>query len=236
MSFTYDFSTSPAIANVRLLVGDTDAANPVFQDAEVNAALQAESSQNLILGLSGFSPNPPVQQIYCYRRSAAWLLNALAANLSRLGSVISQLLDVKLAPGIASKELRSQAQALIDQYKALAAKVTTQTQSVGEISGFKVAFTGQNLAGQYIAKLVLETPEQIDLALDAGTNLVGMTMRATNALSAIAGFPAKLRERIVEARAQVDALATRLQTPFPMAQMLILRYHQQLLLDLRHPN
>ena len=115
MSFTYDFSTSPAIANVRLLVGDTDAANPVFQDAEVNAALQAESSQNMILGLSGFSPNPPVQQLYCYRRSAAWLLNALAANLSRLGSVISQLLDVKLAPGIASKELRSQAQALIDQ-------------------------------------------------------------------------------------------------------------------------
>lgn len=115
MSFTYSFSTSPAIANVRLLVGDTDATNPVFQDDEVMAALQAESSQNMILGLSGFTPNPGVQQLYCYRRSAAWLLNALAANLSRLGSVITQLLDVKLAPGIASKELRSQAQALIDQ-------------------------------------------------------------------------------------------------------------------------
>ena len=113
--FTYDFTINPAISNVRLLVGDTDAANPVFSDDEVNAALQAESSQNMILGLAGFSPNPPVPQVYSYRRSAAWLLNALAGNLSRLGSVISSLLDVKLAPGVASKELRSQAQALIDQ-------------------------------------------------------------------------------------------------------------------------
>lgn len=79
------------------------------------AALQAESSQNMILGLSGFSPNPPVPQVYSYRRSAAWLLNALAANNSRLTSVISELLDVKLAPGVASRELRAQAQALIDQ-------------------------------------------------------------------------------------------------------------------------
>jgi hypothetical protein len=115
MSFTYDFTNAPDISNVRLLVGDTDPTTPVFQDAEVMAALQAESSQGQIIGLAGYSPNPPVRQLYCYRRSAAWLLNALAANLSRLGSVISQLLDVKLAPGIASKELRSQAQALIDQ-------------------------------------------------------------------------------------------------------------------------
>jgi hypothetical protein len=115
MSFTYSFSTAPDISNVRLLVGDTDAANPVFQDDEVMAALQAESAQNMIIGLSGFSPNPGVQQRYSYRRSAAWLLNALAANFSRLGSVISQLLDVHLQPGVASKELRAQAQALIDQ-------------------------------------------------------------------------------------------------------------------------
>lgn len=115
MSFTYDFDTAPQIANVRLLVGDTDPLAPVFSDAEVNAALQNESSQNVIIGLSGFSPNPPVRQVYSYRRSAAWLLNALAGNTARLGSVITQLLDVKLSPGIASRELRAQAQALIDQ-------------------------------------------------------------------------------------------------------------------------
>jgi hypothetical protein len=115
MAFTYDFTTAPQIANVRLLVGDTDPLNPVFSDDEVNAALQAESAQNVIVGLSGFQPNPPVPQVYSYRRSAAWLLNALAGNLSRLGSVITKLLDVQLAPGIASRELRAQAQALIDQ-------------------------------------------------------------------------------------------------------------------------
>lgn len=115
MAFTYDFDTAPQISNVRLLVGDTDSTAPVFSDAEVNAALQNESSQNVIIGLSGFNPNPPVRQIYSYRRAAAWLLNALAGNTARLGSVITQLLDVKLSPGIASRELRAQAQALIDQ-------------------------------------------------------------------------------------------------------------------------
>lgn len=115
MSFTYDFDTAPQISNVRLLVGDTDALHPVFSDAEVNAALQNESSQNIIIGLSGFMPNPPVPQVYSYRRSAAWLLNALAANTARLGSVITQLLDVKLSPGIAAKGLKEQAQQLIDQ-------------------------------------------------------------------------------------------------------------------------
>ncbi len=114
-TYTYDFDTAPAIANVRGLVGDTDMTTPVFTDAEVNNALQQESSQNMILGLSGFTPNPGVRQQYSYRRSAAWLLNGLAANFSRLASVISQLLDVHLAPGVASKELRAQAQALIDQ-------------------------------------------------------------------------------------------------------------------------
>lgn len=115
MSFTYDFTTAPQLSTVRLLVGDTDAAAPVFQDDEVMASLQFTSSQNMIVGLSGFQPNPPVPLVYTYRMAAAFLLNALAANLSRLGSVITKLLDVQLAPGVASKELRAQAQALIEQ-------------------------------------------------------------------------------------------------------------------------
>lgn len=114
-TYTYDFDTSPAIANVRFLVGDTDMTKPVLSDAEVNAALQNESSQNVIIGLSGFSPNPPVRQVYSYRRSAAWLLNGIAANAARAASFISQLLDVHLAPGVAAKTLKDQAQSLIDQ-------------------------------------------------------------------------------------------------------------------------
>ena len=47
-----------------------------------------------------------------------------------------------------------------------------------------------------------------------------MTMRATNTLAGLAAHPAKMRERISEARSQMDALSTRLETPFPMAEML----------------
>lgn len=114
MSFTYDFDNFPDIANVRLLVGDTQPSTPIFQDAEVQAALQAESSQNVIVGLSGFTPNPGVLQVYSYRRSAAWLLNALASNRARIAS-ITQLLDVKLDPSKAATALRDQAQGFIDQ-------------------------------------------------------------------------------------------------------------------------
>jgi N12 class adenine-specific DNA methylase len=112
------------------------------------------------------------------------------------------------------------AQALIDRYKELAARVETQTQTIGQISGFNVAFKAENVAGQYLAQIMLETPEQLVLAWEGGVSPVGMSMRATNALAAMATLPYKLRDRIVEARALVDALGTRLQTPFPMAQML----------------
>lgn len=130
MSFSYDFDAYPQIANVRLLVGDTDAAKPIWSDAEVNAALQAESSQNVTVGLSGYCPAVPVKMVYPYRRAAAWLLNGLAANRSRLATVV-QILDVRLAPDKAAASLRDQAQALIDQeanagYFAVAEMVVDQ--------------------------------------------------------------------------------------------------------------
>ena len=61
--FTYDFSIAPQIANVRLLIGDTDSTTPIFQDVEVMAALQAESSQSMIIALSGFNLANPVPQV-----------------------------------------------------------------------------------------------------------------------------------------------------------------------------
>lgn len=112
------------------------------------------------------------------------------------------------------------AKALLARYKELIATASTQTQTVGEISGFKVAFQGQLVANNYITELVLELPDPVALATDPGTNEVGMTMRATNALAGVATYPAKLRERISEAKGQMDALQGRLETPFPMAEML----------------
>jgi hypothetical protein len=111
MSFTYDFDNGPATAYVRLLISDTDSANAIFSDEEITAAyrIQAstfQSSMRYPTGTSGATlPSSPVS----YLRVAALLLDAIAANKSRLGS-ITQLLDVKLSPEKAAAALREQAQ------------------------------------------------------------------------------------------------------------------------------
>ncbi len=113
MAFTYDFTTAPDLSTVRLLVSDTDATKPIFQDVEIQAAMNVENSQSVIVGLTGFYPAIPVKQLVSYRRCAALLLRALASNKARL-SAIQGLLDVKLNAAQASKALND----LADQYIA----------------------------------------------------------------------------------------------------------------------
>lgn len=107
MSFSYDFVNSPTVANVRLLVFDTNgvAPYPIWQDEEINAALQVFSSQNIIVGLSGYTPAVAVPLIYSYRRTAAMLLRGLAANQGRMATV--GLLDAKINGAAAAKALQS---------------------------------------------------------------------------------------------------------------------------------
>lgn len=160
-----------------------------------------------------------------YREAQAtidWANTKMPDALTNAGKVINLSGD-KFTAKAGGKDFTVRAdwaQALIDTYKALGAKGTLQTQTVGSISGFNVAFGAQMMAGNYMSWLTLETPENATLATDPNTNLVGMTMRATNALAGMAAYPAKLRERITEARSQMDALQNRLETPFPMAEML----------------
>lgn len=111
MSFTYDLVNAYDLSVVRLLVFDTDAARPVFQDIEVTTCLQYENSQNLIVALSGYTLNNPPKLIYSHRRAAAMLLRSLAANKSRLAT-IAGLLDVKLNAAQAAQQLN----ALADKY------------------------------------------------------------------------------------------------------------------------
>lgn len=112
MSFSYDFDTNPTIATVRLLVSDTVDVPPlpIWQDVEIQAALNMFSSQGIIIGLSGYNVPVPPPQIYSYRRAAALLLRSLAGNKARL-SVIG-LLDVKLTAQAAAQALRQ----LADDY------------------------------------------------------------------------------------------------------------------------
>lgn len=94
-------------------MADTDANNPVFTDDEVNNALFLESSQGLFISgqAAAFGngvANPPIPQVYSVYRAAALLLDAIAANKSRLAA-ISQILDVKLGHDAAAQALRDTA-------------------------------------------------------------------------------------------------------------------------------
>lgn len=131
MSYSYDWTTNPTIATVRLLVFDTSNVPPlpIWQDEEIQGALNLFSSQGIIQGLSGFTVRNPVPLVYSYRRAAAALLRGLAANRAQQ-SVIG-LLDVKLSGNTASKALNDIADGYItseenDGYFAVSEMVNNQ--------------------------------------------------------------------------------------------------------------
>ncbi len=111
MAFTYDFTSAPTLSMVRLLVGDTVETGHIWEDAEVNAMLQMESSQGLFISLTGYSVVPP--QVYSVRRAAAALLDGLASQRGRLGAALT-VLDIKVDLSQAAKSLRDTAQSLRD--------------------------------------------------------------------------------------------------------------------------
>jgi len=112
MSWTYDFTNYPDLSGIRLLVFDTDPAEPIFSDAEINWAMQVESSGNIIVGLTGYSPAIPVRQIISHRRAAALLLRGLGAG--RATQLILQVLDVKVDATKAAASLKSIADSYIE--------------------------------------------------------------------------------------------------------------------------
>lgn len=111
--FTYDWTVAPEIAALRLMVGDTDSANPIFDDAEITGALTINSSQNIIVGLSGYYPPALSGNTYSYGRAAALLLNGLSSTKARV--LATKVLDVSVAPEAASKALKDLGQSYIDQ-------------------------------------------------------------------------------------------------------------------------
>ncbi len=108
MSFTYSNcdGTNDRIDFVRLLISDTVDLNHIFEDSEIEGAYRIQQmtwqSASFYSNTGGsFLPSTPVS----YYRVAALLLDAIAANKSRLSS-ITQLLDVKLSPEVSAKALR----------------------------------------------------------------------------------------------------------------------------------
>lgn len=84
---------------------------PIWQDEELLGILNTQSSQAMIVGLSGYRVNVPIS--YSFPRAAAMLLNGLAASKARMAVV--GLLDAKLDFKSASAGLKDIAQQYIDQ-------------------------------------------------------------------------------------------------------------------------
>jgi len=128
-TFSYQGGANPIIDYPRLLISDTvqfaaDGTTPVyvFSDQEITSAesivmgiQQSAQFFNTPAGPTGggtlgsYLPNLPVP----YYRVAGMLLNSMAANKSKLSSVM-QLLDVKLDSSKAAKALQDQAKAYFE--------------------------------------------------------------------------------------------------------------------------
>jgi serine protease inhibitor len=116
MAFTYNFNTYPYGSWVRLLIMDTDASKPIFDDDEINQFLYLPSSQAIYQSSqanpTGNSVAAPVM-VYSVYRSAALALLSLGSNSAYLSS-IAQILDVKLDNSKATSALKSMAQSYFD--------------------------------------------------------------------------------------------------------------------------
>jgi hypothetical protein len=109
LSFSYGLGANPLIDYPRLLISDTQETNYVFEDEEITAArticgLNWQSGMQYSPPSGANLPTLPIN----YLRIAALLLDALAANKSRLAS-IKQLLDVKMDSSDAAIQLRATA-------------------------------------------------------------------------------------------------------------------------------
>jgi hypothetical protein len=111
MSFTYQFGAGGQLDQVRMLIADTDSVHPIFQDSEIQMALQLNSSSYLYASIG--SVGPPPANVISTLRAAALLLDSLASNKARLAAIV-ELLDVKLSADKAAQELRAQAKEFRD--------------------------------------------------------------------------------------------------------------------------
>jgi hypothetical protein len=107
LSWTYQLGANPQIDYPRLLIGDTDPANQIFQDSEILAAYN-------IVNVFAIVPSGGGQTVInssytpSYYRVAAILLDALAGFKSRLAAQL-KVLDIELNVTDAARELRATA-------------------------------------------------------------------------------------------------------------------------------
>lgn len=110
MSWTYLVPPNSQVDPVRLLISDTNSAQPIFSNEEIALAYTIQgnvfqSTQFYSYPGGAYIPSSPVSWL----RVAALLLDSLACNAAKLAGLM-QLLDVKLDLSKAAAALKAQAQ------------------------------------------------------------------------------------------------------------------------------
>jgi N12 class adenine-specific DNA methylase len=111
-------------------------------------------------------------------------------------------------------------EAVLAKAKDLSDKLSESRAKIGEISGFDVIFVGGMSGGQYLSRIDLQLPMPAALAHGGIADPSGMATRAVNALVELSREPARMRKIIEEAKAKREALSSRLDAPFPLAEQL----------------
>jgi N12 class adenine-specific DNA methylase len=111
-------------------------------------------------------------------------------------------------------------EAVLAKAKDLSDKLSETRTKVGEISGFAVEFVGGMAGGQYVSRIDLQLPMPAVLAHGGIADPAGMATRAVNALVELSREPVRMRKLIDEAKSKREALSSRLDAPFPLAEQL----------------
>jgi N12 class adenine-specific DNA methylase len=124
------------------------------------------------------------------------------------------------ADGKAFDKRKEWGEAILAKAKDLSDKLAESRAKVGEISGFDVMFVGGMTGGQYVSRLDLQLPMPVAMAHGGIADPSGMATRAVNALVELQRKPDAMRKIIAEAQSKRQALESRLEAAFPLAEQL----------------
>lgn len=117
--------------------------------------------------------------------------------------------------------------ALLAKFKELSDKLSEQTTRIGKVSGFDISYSGNSTTSNgFGSRIMLMTPDPVILTESPLSDPVGVAIRSTNVLAAVAKKPGELKQRIADAQAKMNAIEPRLNTPFQMKEMLLAKIQE----------
>jgi len=170
---------------------------------------------------------------YEWAEHTAAASRALLADADAAAAKVTDLSGDKFVAVVDGKtytERKAFGQALKDAARYAASGVE-KSQVIGDVSGFPVRFASRRTESEFYWNVLLQTPQPVVLMSNGDEDPVQMAIKATNTVANVVRLPATLRDAIQAAEAERDALRTRLETPFPMADMLAAKQREAAALE-----